>query len=580
MDITHPTYLYYCERIIRKLIAHYKDHPAIIGYQVDNETRPHGTAGPSVQKRFIDFLKGKFGTVDKLNRVWGLTYWGQLLNDWDEFPPRDDSVNPGFKLEWARFEHKIVADFLAWQAEIVDEYKRPDQFVTHNFDGGVRTDRDEYEIAKFLDITGVNPYHLVQDDLDGWQIAVCGDLCRSLKQQTYLIIETNAQSTGFGSSSYQYPPYDGQLRLNLYSHLASGANMVAYWHWHSLHYGNETFWKGVLSHDLEPNRVYREMSRVGAELGRIGPKLVNLKTNNKVALLYSIDSFHALEFMPFNKGGGVTNVPDWMAPPKSRTEFLTGTNYMTVLRQLHETLFRLNVGVDFVFPQSRNLNDYDVIVVPPLYIASDELLERLTAFVQQGGHLLLTFKSGFCDENSMVRSSRMPGALRSAAGFSYQEFSTLKQAVPLKGDPFGAGDQNWTSVWAEMILPEGCETLAVYDHPFFGQFPAITRNGYGKGTLTYQGTFLSDSLQEKVLLNVLQLAGLSGPDQELPGAIRLRRGLSNAGKAIHYYLNYSGKAQTFEYPYRSGAELLTGRRVTKNQKIKIPGWDLAIIEEE
>ena len=76
-----------------------------------------------------------------------------------------------------------------------------------------------------------------------------------------MVTETNAQTIGWDSRT-QYPQYPGQLRLVVYTHLAAGANMVEYWHWHSLHYGQETYWKGVLSHDLEPNRMYAEVSRV------------------------------------------------------------------------------------------------------------------------------------------------------------------------------------------------------------------------------------------------------------------------------------------------------------------------------
>jgi beta-galactosidase len=580
MDITHPTYRLYAERIIRTLVGRYKSHPAVIGFQIDNETSSYGTAGPNVQKAFVEHLEKRYGRVAKLNEVWGLTYWGQLLRDWDEFPARDDAVNPGYKLEWERFQHQIATDYLAWHASIVRELKRPDQFVTHNFDGGLRTDRDEHAIAQHLDITGVNPYHVVQDDLDGWMIAVSGDLCRSLKRQSYLIVETMAQTTGFGSSAYQYPPYDGQLRLNAYSHLASGANMVAYWHWHSLHYGNETFWKGVLSHDLEENRIYREMAKVGAELRKIGPKLVDLKPKNRVALLYSVDAYHALEFMPFNEGGsGGTNVPSWQFPPREYREPVTGTDYMTLVRQLHETLYRLNVGVDLVFPQSTSFEEYDVLLVPALYVASDELLGRLVDFVRRGGHLLLTFKSGFADEHSRIRWSRAPGPLREAAGFSYQEFSTLKDPLPLAGDPFRAGDENRVSVWADMLLPEGATILARYDHHFFGQFPAITRNAFGKGTLTYEGTVLSDALQQKVLLDILGRAGLTGPDQDLPPSVRLRQGVGREGKRLRYYSNYSRAPQSFAYPHAPGTDLLTGKTIQKGQRVSLGPWDLIIIEE-
>jgi beta-galactosidase len=313
----------------------------------------------------------------------------------------------------------------------------------------------------------------------------------------------------------------------------------------------------VLSHDLEPNRVYLEVSRTAQELKQIGPKLVNLKKNNKVALLYSVDSYQGIRFMPFHDK----------------------VDYLSILHQLYRALFRLNIGVDFVFPQSRNFADYRVIVVPPLYIASDDLLARLNAYVEGGGHLLLTMKSGFCNEYSTVRWERMPGPLRKICGFSYQEFSSLKGDLPLKGDPYQVGEGNKVSVWAEMLMPETATPAAFYDHPFFGKYPAITRNKIGQGTVTYEGTVLSDQLQERVLTEVLQPAGLTGPDQKLPAPVRVQHGVGNSGKSIHYYLNYSGQPQSFSYPYAGGTDLLTRKAVEKAQNLTLAPWDLAIVEE-
>jgi beta-galactosidase len=555
MDLTSPVFLYYAERIIRQVVAHFKDHPAIIGYQVDNETSAEGTSGPGVQADFVEYLKQRFGTTAAMNKAWGFVYWGQLVNDWSEMPPSDGMINPGYKLEWQRFQQKVTTNYLAWQARIVNEYKRPDQFITHNFVGGVRTDVDQLEIAKSLDIAAVNPYHEVQDNLDGWFVALCGDFNRSLKRGNYLITETNAQTIGWDSKG-QFPPYDGQLRLSAYSHLASGANMVAYWHWSSLHYGQETYWKGVLGHDLEPNRVYIEMSRVGAEWKKLGPKLANFQRRNDVAILYSIDSYHGLKFMPFDDK----------------------VDYMTVLHQMHKALFRMNVGTDFVFPDSTNLADYKMIVVPPLYVASDAVLKKLVDYVGNGGHLVMCFKSGFTNEFDTVRWSRMPGPLREAAGFSYQEFSTLTQALALKGDPYHTGDANKVSVWAEFLMPETAKPLAYYDHPFFGRYPAMTRNAFGKGTFTYEGTYLSDQLQEAVLRDVLKLAGIEVP--LLPKAVHVSNGTSAAGSRMHYFLNYSGQPQTFPYAYANGPDLLTGKQCANGASVTLQPWDLAIIEEK
>ena len=147
-----------------------------------------------------------------MNRAWGLNYWGQRLNTFDELPPRDGILNPGYKLEWERFQQKIAADFLTWQAGIVRELKRPGQFVTHDFVGGLPGDVDQTAIAKALDVVSTNIYFGTQDDFSGEEIAFSGDLNRSLKDRNYFVTETNAQTIGWDSAG-QFPPYDGQLRL-------------------------------------------------------------------------------------------------------------------------------------------------------------------------------------------------------------------------------------------------------------------------------------------------------------------------------------------------------------------------------
>jgi len=555
-DLTHPTYRLYAERIIRRLIGHFKDHPAVIGYQLDNETHASGTADVHVQKLFREHVKSKFKTAEKLNKAWGLNYWGQNIADFDELPPREGILNPGYKLEWERFQQKIIADFLAWQAEVVREIKRPDQFISHDFVGGFPSDVDQCETAKALDIPAVNIYMGLQDEMDGEFIAFCGDINRSLKQSNYLVTETTAQTTGW-DSKYQLPPYPGQLRLAAYANIASGANLIAYWHWHSLHYGQETYWKGVLGHDLKPGRVFGEVSRIAQELKKLGPDLANLRKKNRVAILYSLDSRHGLDFMPFDDN----------------------VDYMTVLNQCYKVLYHLNVEIDFVFPQSLNLSDYPLIVVPPLYIASDDLLERLAAYIREGGHLLMSFKSGFCNENSTVRWTMMPGPLREAAGFYYQEFTNLRRPLKLKGDPYGVGEENRVSVWAEYLMPEKAIALAYYEHPVIGQYPAITRNTFGRGTLTYEGTCLSDKLQEKVIQDTLKTAGVAVPDAALPSSVKVKHATLQDGKSVHFYLNFSPKAQEFTYIYADGIEMLSGKSAVKSQKMNLPGWDLLIIRE-
>jgi beta-galactosidase len=565
MNITNPTYLFYSERIIRKMMEHYADHPGIIGYQVDNETTSRGVNNYDFQVGFVDYLQKKFKTPKNLNKIWGLQYWGMTIDSWEELAPRDGITNTGYKLEWERYNRKAVADFLKWQSEIVSEYKRDDQFIMHCFMPAVQ-DIDQHESAKYMDMMAVNVYHGQQDELTGNEIAFAGDYFRSIKDKNYLITETNAQTIGW-NSRVQQPPYPGQMRQNVYAHLGSGANMVEYWHWHSIHYGQETYWKGVLSHDLQPNRAYKEVTKTAHELERFGKKLVNLEKENKVAILFSHDSNDGINAMPFDKSGS-----PWS---NEGNDFYKNQ----LVGQFHKILYQNNVGVDFIFPENPEFEKYDLVIIPALYIATDDLLEKINEYVENGGHVIMQFKSGFADENTMVRPMLAPGPLREAAGFYYQEFSNVDE-LSLKDNPFNVDDEkNQVHTWMEYIILETAKALAIYDHQYFEKYPAITINNYGDGTLLYEGCMVSDAIQEKIIRQELERAKLITHDQELHWPLITKSGTNEDGNTIRYYYNYTSDPVTFVYLHEGGTELISEEKVENNETLTIAPWDLLIIEE-
>ena len=204
--------------------------------------------------------------------------------------------------------------------------------------------------------------------------------------------------------------------------------------------------------------------------------------------------------------------------------------------------------------------------------------------MKNGGHVVMTFKSGFANENSAVRWVRAPGPLREAAGFSYQEFSNLEHPLALKGDPYHVGSESRATTKSRTgpnsLCPEHAKPIAYYDHPFFGRWPAITENDFGAGTLLYEGTYLSDKLQTAVLRDSLQEIGLTGPDQQLPKEVHVQHGVNRLGKRLHYYFNYGGREVKINYPYAAGTNLLDGKSVDKSVSLTLVPWDLAIIEEQ
>ena len=570
MDITHPVYLFYAERVIRELLKRTAHRKCVIGFQLDNETKYYGTAGKNVQEQFVKYIREKFhDDLDALNYEFGLDYWSNRINAWEDFPDVRGTINGSLGAEFEKFQRTLVDKFLGWQADIVNEYRREDQFVTHNLDFewrgysyGIQPYVNHFHASQCLTIAGTDIYHPTQDDLTGAEIAFGGDLIRSLKQDNYLVIETEAQ--GFPG----WTPYKGQLRLQAYSHLASGANSVMYWHWHSIHNSFETYWKGLLSHDFQENATYREACTIGNEFARLGKHLVNLKKKNEVAVLVSNEALTALNWFRIQE----------QAPGADAKSIY----YNDVMRWMYDTLYHMNVECDFIWPESENLEQYKAIVVPALYAAPDELLIRLKQYVENGGTLIASFKTAFANENVKVSHQVQPHILSNCFGVHYDQFTFPKnvgltgEVIPEKTDQKGNAHPA-ANVFMELLVSEGAEVLASYEHYNWKDYAAITRNHYGKGQAVYIGCMTDEETLKSVYKAVLPEADVEIPEYHYP--IIVRKGLNDLGKTVCYFLNYSGMELEMPYDYKNGIELLENTAVENGTALQMPAWGVKIVEE-
>ena len=203
----------------------------------------------------------------------------------------------------------------------------------------------------------------------------------------------------------------------------------------------------------------------------------------------------------------------------------------------------MNIECDFVWPESENLDDYKVIVVPALYAAPDETLELLKDYVKNGGSLLATFKSGFADENIKVRTETQPGVIGEALGISYDQF-TFPKNVKLEGMILEGEENEEAEVFMELLRAEKATVLANYQHDMWGEYCAITENAYGKGMGYYIGYKTGAKVLQNVLKRVLNQAQVEIPKEQFP--VIVRKGINEMGKEIRYFLNYSGEAVEVE----------------------------------
>ena len=578
MDITDPDYLSHAERVIRVLMEHVKDVPHVIGYQLDNETKSYGTAGPRVQAMFVDYLKENFPDINDFNHEFGLDYWSNRVNDWDDFPDVRGTINQSLAAEFCKFQRSLVTKFLSWQADIVREYKRDDQFITQNFDFdwttqsvGYESQVDQYDAARCMTVAGADIYHPSNEELTGAEITVCGNISRSLKKDNYLILETEAQGLT------PWLPYPGQLRLQAYSHIANGSNSVMYWHWHSIHNAIESYWKGVLSHDFSENETYREAVITGNEWKKIGSHLKNLKKENKIAIMLDNASLTGFTQFPLENAGA--------------------NGYNSVLRWVSAALYGLNIEYDMISSKERDFSSYECLIVPALYSAPESLLLALDSYVRNGGHLITTFRSGFSDEYLKIYPDMQPHILHECLGLHYDQFTHPHHVdiVPVQSDVMAAAQEHFSHPddsafsltssaceWMELITCDTAVPVLKYSHPAYERYAAAAKNQYGNGSTLYFGTmFENDELLESVLLSFLHETGFSGGDLSSDAPhypLIVKRGINDSGKELCYYLNYSKDPVSVTHRGKDGIELVSETAIVCGDKIDLGGWGVAVVE--
>ncbi|MGW8949535.1 beta-galactosidase [Streptomyces sp. NPDC055709] len=590
IDFTSPVFRRHAERVVRRIVSRYAGHPAVVGYQVDNEPGLHLLHNPEVFAGFVARLKERYGDVATLNERWGLTYWSHRLGSWDELWPPEGNTTPSYDLAWRRYQADLTTEFISWQAGIVRELARDDQYVTTCL-AHTRPAVDDVEVNRALDVAASNLYYAAQDELGHpspdrrhdsgwygqgvWQLHQAADRARGSKQAPFLITETNAAT--IGESHTNYPGYDGQLRQVAWALVSRGARLVEYWHWHTLHYGHETYWGGLLGHSLEPGRLYGQARTIAGEFAAAGDVLRGLEPDADVTFVRSPESDWACQYQPPLSLPGTYDRPDARSYTRIFGAFYKG--FFDAGRQARIVSVRQLTGE----PEDV-ARRHPVLVAPALYAVDDATPALLDEYARAGGHLVLTFRTGYADGEARARAEIAPGPLRRAAGVHYLEFSNLRGPVGVRaaegsGLSFGAGTDAgaWATDWADGLVVDDARPLAFYDHPHFGRWPAATTKEYGRGRVTYVGT-LPDSAFAAALAAFAVPVGAGARDrwQGLPSSVTVTSGRNAAGDRLWFVHNWGWEAVAVRAP-EGVVDVLSGERVGAGEAVRLGSWDVRVL---
>ena len=473
---TSPVFREYALKLCRAMAEHYKGNPYVVAWHVSNEYGCHNRFDYSedAERAFRKWCEERYGTIDAVNDAWGTAFWAQRMNDFTEIvPPRfigdGNFMNPGKLLDFKRFSSDALKAFYVAERDALAEIT-PDLPLTTNFmvsAAGSVLDYDDW--GREVDFVS-NDHYFIPGEAHLDELAFSASLVDGIaRKDPWFLMEHSTSAVNWREINYRKEP--GQLVRDSLAHVAMGADAVCYFQWRQSKAGAEKFHSAMVPHAGEDSAVFRDVCELGADLnaladnGLLGTKLAK----SKVAVVFDYESEWATEHT---------------ATPTQKV------HHVDEPLQWFRALADHGVTADVV-PVRGAWDDYEMVVLPSVYLLSEETTRRVRDYVVNGGRLVVTYYTGISDEKDHVWLGGYPGAIRDVVGVRSEEFAPM-------GDDDGVLDHldlsNGTVAHdiADVITStaDSARILATYQADSWtgmNGVPAITVNTYGEGRAAYVG---------------------------------------------------------------------------------------------
>lgn len=527
-----PVYREKSRNIVEKSAAHYAKHPAIVGWQLDNEFNCENDRfySESDTLAFRKFLQEKYSTLEELNQAWGTRFWNQTYTAWEEvYVPRktnNHSVNPHEVLDYYRFISDSVNSYAKLQADIIRKYKKPEDFITTN---GMfanidyqRMERDSLDVLMYdsypdfgYELDSYNPEDAMKDR---WWSRNLSEV-RAVSSN-FGIMEQQSGANGWNTRMEAPTPRPGQITLWTMQSIAHGADYVSYFRWRTCTFGTEIYWHGILDYSGRDNRRLGEIAKIYDKVGKI-QEIAGSKYVAKVGIIKDYDNIWDAQLDRWH----------------SRVDSVSQNALFVTLQQTHTPF-------DYVYLEKissvEDLGQYEVLFYPHACILTVERMAILEQYVAEGGKLVMGCRTGYKDMNGRCVTDYLPGLASKVTGTDIPEYSFV---APDDGHVMAEWDgaEFEAAVFNDLLAPMGdnAEVLGTYTSSYYAGCPALIRNRFGKGEAYYfGGAFAEDTV--RVFLDKL---GESEPYEEwirLPESCELAV-REKGGKKYLFVLNYSAE---------------------------------------
>ena len=502
---TSPVFREYALKLCRAMAEHYKGNPYVVAWHVSNEYGCHNRFDYSedAERAFRKWCEERYGTIDAVNDAWGTAFWAQRMNDFTEIvPPRfigdGNFMNPGKLLDFKRFSSDALKAFYVAERDALAEIT-PDLPLTTNFmvsAAGSVLDYDDW--GREVDFVS-NDHYFIPGEAHLDELAFSASLVDGIaRKDPWFLMEHSTSAVNWRPVNYRKEP--GQLVRDSLAHVAMGADAVCYFQWRQSKAGAEKFHSAMVPHAGEDSDVFRDVCELGADLntladnGLLGTKLAK----SKIAVVFDYESEWASEHT---------------ATPTQKV------HHVDEPLQWFRALADHGVTADVV-PVRGAWDDYEMVVLPSVYLLSEETTRRVRDYVVGGGRLVVTYYTGISDERDHVWLGGYPGSIRDVVGVRVEEFMPMGDDFPGVPDCLGLSNGAVAHDIADVIgSVDGTATVleTFKDDPWTGMdgAPAIVAHTFGEGRSVYVGARLGRdgiALSLPEILDSLGMAEVGGND--------------------------------------------------------------------
>jgi beta-galactosidase len=553
------------KRIVTAMAEALGDHPQLIAWQIDSGIGGHQTEfsfNEASREEWHFWLQAKYETIERLNNLLGLHYWGQIVSSWEEVPMpmyAPAPHNPALLLDWNRFCSDTIVQFVKMQADVLHELSSGHP-VTVNLRALTRK-FDHFDMANVVDFVSMESNAAVK--AKSGEMSCDIDILRSLKKSDittpdgdagFWVIEQKVGQVNWQDVNSLVRP--GFIRLSTYQQISRGACGVLYYHWRQPRIGSEKFYGAVLPHHLEGNmRVYKEISQIGEELKMLAPALKDTKVVAEVCILYSHDNDWALQ------------------QPNQPNKFF---NLRDHVQLIYNALHERNIPVDFARP-TEDYSKYKLVFAPSLHLLAEGEADRMKLFVQNGGTIVSTFNTGLVNEHHIAPDTGYPHDMIDLFGLEVLEFDPIppgeENHLTIKGT-FATSHLHPARLWCDIIEPKGCQILATFAKDFYAGRPAMTMNTFGLGKAIYIGTMSHQHFYNDLAGWLRQICNLH-PLIKVPENVEVSM-REKEGTRIFFLLNHQSSPVRIQF-YKPMHDFLTGSTFSGNYDL--PAHGVLILDE-